>query len=82
MAEAIATARHASIGTVMITGDYLNTAVAIGKEIGLVQDGDRALTGAELDQIDDDDFVDMVEDVSLYARVSPQHKVKIVDALK
>ncbi|NIV38459.1 MAG: HAD-IC family P-type ATPase, partial [Anaerolineae bacterium] len=67
---------------VMITGDYLNTAVAIGKEIGLVRDGDRALTGAELDQIDDDDFVDMVEDVSLYARVSPQHKVKIVDALK
>jgi Ca2+-transporting ATPase len=82
VASAIATARHASIETVMITGDYLNTAVAIGKEIGLVRDGDRALTGAELDQIDDDDFVDMVEDVSLYARVSPQHKVKIVDALK
>jgi Ca2+-transporting ATPase len=82
VASAIATARHASIGTVMITGDYLNTAVAIGKEIGLVRDGDRALTGAELDQINDDDFLDMVEDVSLYARVSPQHKVKIVDALK
>ena len=82
VAKAIATARHASIGTVMITGDYLNTAMAIGKEIGLLHDGDRALTGAELDQIDDDDFANVVEDVSLYARVSPQHKVKIVDALK
>jgi Ca2+-transporting ATPase len=82
VAHAIATARHASIETVMITGDYLNTAVAIGKEIGLLRDGDQTLTGAQLDQIDDDVFETMVEDVALYARVSPQHKVKIVDALK
>ncbi|MFN2245031.1 MAG: cation-translocating P-type ATPase [Anaerolineae bacterium] len=82
VAQAIATARHASIETVMITGDYLNTAKAIGKEIGLLGDGDRALTGAELDQIDDEEFERIVEDVALYARVSPQHKVRIVDALK
>ena len=82
VAQAIATARHASIETVMITGDYLNTAVAIGKEIGLLGDGDRTLTGAQLDQMDDDAFENIVEDVALYARVSPQHKVKIVEALK
>ncbi|MFN2184287.1 MAG: cation-translocating P-type ATPase [Anaerolineae bacterium] len=82
VAQAIATARHASIETVMITGDYLNTAKAIGKEIGLLGDGDRALTGADLDQIDDEEFERIVEDVALYARVSPQHKVRIVDALK
>jgi len=82
VAHAIATARHASIETVMITGDYLNTAKAIGKEIGLLGDGDRALTGAELDLIDDEEFERIVEDVALYARVSPQHKVRIVDALK
>jgi Ca2+-transporting ATPase len=82
VARAIATARHASIETVMITGDYLNTAVAIGKEIGLLGDGDQTLTGAQLDQMDDDAFENIVEDVALYARVSPQHKVKIVEALK
>jgi P-type Ca2+ transporter type 2C len=82
VAPAIATARKACIETVMITGDYLNTARAIGKEIGLLGDGDRALTGAELDQMEDEEFEAIVEDVALYARVSPQHKVKIVDALK
>jgi len=82
VAPAISTARKAYIETVMITGDYLNTARAIGKEIGLLEDGDRALTGAELDQMDDEEFDAIVEDVALYARVSPQHKVKIVDALK
>jgi len=82
VAPAISKARHAGIETVMITGDYPNTAVAIAKEIGLLQEDDRALTGAELDRMDDDEFVDMVEDVAVYARVSPQHKVRIVDALK
>ncbi len=66
----------------MITGDYLNTAMAIGAEIGLLREGDRALTGAELDQLDEDEFESLVEDVAVYARVSPQHKVKIVDGLK
>ncbi len=82
VAHAISIARHASIDTVMITGDYLNTAVAIGKEIGLLREGDRTLTGSQLDQIEDDEFEQIVEDVALYARVSPQHKVRIVDGLK
>jgi Ca2+-transporting ATPase len=82
VAPAIRTARHAGIETVMITGDYLNTAVAIGKEIGLLHESARSLTGAQLDQLDEAEFVSMVEDVAVYARVSPQHKVKIVDALK
>jgi Ca2+-transporting ATPase len=82
VAPAIRTARHAGIETVMITGDYLNTAVAIGKEIGLLREGDRAMTGAQLDQLDDDEFANVVEDIAVYARVSPQHKVKIVDGLK
>ncbi len=82
VAHAIAIARHASIDTVMITGDYLKTAIAIGKEIGLLREGDRTLTGAQLDQMEDDEFEQIVDDVALYARVSPQHKVKIVDGLK
>ncbi|MGD8624031.1 MAG: cation-translocating P-type ATPase [Anaerolineae bacterium] len=79
---AIQSARNAGIETVMITGDYLNTAVAIGKEIGLLREGDRSLTGADLERMDDEEFETIVEDVAVYARVSPQHKVKIVDGLK
>jgi Ca2+-transporting ATPase len=82
VAPAIRTARHAGIETVMITGDYLNTALAIGKEIGLVREDDRALTGAQLDTMDEAQLEGIVEQVAVYARVSPQHKVKIVDALK
>jgi Ca2+-transporting ATPase len=82
VAPAIQTARHAGIETVMITGDYLNTAMAIGAEIGLLREGDKALTGGELDQLEEARFDGMVEDVAVYARVSPQHKVKIVDGLK
>ena len=82
VAAAIRTARNAGIETVMITGDYPNTAVAIAKEIGLLREGDQAMTGAELDRIPDGEFEGLVEDVTVYARVSPQHKVKIVDALK
>jgi Ca2+-transporting ATPase len=82
VAPAIRTARRAGIETVMITGDYLNTAVAIAKEIGLLREGDQALTGAQLQDLDDAEFEGRVEDVAVYARVSPQHKVKIVDALK
>ncbi len=82
VAPAIATARQAGIETVMITGDYLNTAVAIGKEIGLLTEGDKSLTGAQVDSMDEDEFTSLVEDVRVYARVSPQHKVKIVEALK
>ncbi len=82
VAPAIRTARQAGIETVMITGDYLNTALAISKEIGLLHEGDQALTGIQLEQLDDGEFERIVEGVAVYARVSPQHKVKIVDALK
>ena len=80
--DAIKVAREAGIKTIMITGDYKNTAVAIAKELGLLTPGGRVLTGAELDQLDDETFTDMVEEVEVYARVSPQHKVRIVEALK
>ena len=82
VAPAIETARRAGIETVMITGDYLNTAVAIGKEIGLLREGDRAITGAELDRISDEELAAQIEEIAVYARVSPQHKVKIVEAFK
>jgi len=79
---AIEVARRAGIETVMITGDYLNTAVAIAEEIGLLRKGDQTLSGAQIDMMDDDEFASVVEDVAVYARVTPQHKVRIVDALK
>jgi len=82
VASAIQTARHAGIETVMITGDYPHTATAIGQEIGLLQEGDLVLTGAHLEQMTDGELERQVEQVAVYARVSPQHKVKIVDALK
>jgi Ca2+-transporting ATPase len=82
VSAAIRTARRAGIETVMITGDYVNTAVAIAKEISLLREEERALTGAELDQMPEEQLESIVEDVAVYARVSPQHKVKIVDALK
>ena len=79
---AIQTARQAGIKTVMITGDYPDTAVAIAKEIGLLHEDDQVLTGSRLDQMSDAEFEAIVEEVVVYARVSPQHKVKIVDKLK
>jgi P-type Ca2+ transporter type 2C len=79
---AIATARRAGIKTVMITGDYPNTAVAIAREIGLLRPAGKVLSGRELDALDDADFSACVEDVDVYARVSPQHKVRIVEALR
>ncbi len=80
--DAIRVARQAGIKTVMITGDYKNTAVAIADELALLSPGGRVLTGADLDQLDDATFAEMVEGVEVYARVSPQHKVRIVEALK
>ena len=79
---AIAVARGAGIKTVMITGDYPDTAVAIAREINLLRPGGKVLTGQDLDGLDDGKFSQVVEDVDVYARVSPQHKVRIVEALK
>jgi P-type Ca2+ transporter type 2C len=79
---AVEIARIAGIKTVMITGDYPNTAAAIAREIGLMTHDGKVLTGRELDSLSDEDFAARVDDVNVYARVSPQHKVRIVDALR
>jgi Ca2+-transporting ATPase len=77
---AIATARRAGLEVVMITGDHKSTAVAIARELELYRDGDLALTGPELDGIDDARLREVVEKVRVYARVSPEHKLRIVGA--
>ncbi len=79
---AIGVARRAGIRTVMITGDYPNTAEAIAREIDLLRPGGKVLAGHELDALDDEALYRVVDSVDVYARVSPQHKVRIVDALK
>lgn len=81
--EAIAIAKKAGIKVVMITGDHKDTAVAIAREISLV-DGEEiiALTGSDLDNLSDHEFENMVNDVSVYARVFPEQKVRIVETLK
>ena len=78
--DAIGLCRTAGIRPVMITGDHRDTAVAIAKELGILGEGQQALTGAELSKIPDDEFNAHVEDYSVYARVQPEHKVRIVNA--
>jgi calcium-translocating P-type ATPase len=77
---AVATAKEAGIRTVMITGDHVATASAIAREIGILQDGDKVMTGAELNDISDDVLAATVKDYSVYARVSPEDKIRIVRA--
>jgi Ca2+-transporting ATPase len=72
----------AGIKTVMITGDHKLTAVAVAKEIGLMKDDNLVLTGTELDALSDVEFEKIVENVAVYARVSPEHKLRIVKALR
>ena len=79
---AIAEAREAGIRPVMITGDHIDTAVAIAKELGIVEDASQAITGAQLDKISDEEFKERVTQISVYARVQPEHKARIVDAWK
>lgn len=79
--EANAKCRKAGIKTVMITGDHKLTAVAIAKELEMLH-SDNVLTGNELDNLDEEEFEKMVEEVSVYARVAPEHKLRIVKALK
>jgi Ca2+-transporting ATPase len=79
--EANEKCQKAGIKTIMITGDHKLTAVAIAKEIGLIQSG-VVLTGTELDGLEDNEFEEMAKSVAVYARVSPEHKLRIVRALK
>jgi Ca2+-transporting ATPase len=79
---AIEKARRAGIRTVMITGDYPDTAEEIAEEIGLLQRGHGVLTGNELDSMPDSMLIERVETTDVFARVSPEHKVRIVDALR
>jgi Ca2+-transporting ATPase len=81
-APAIALARKAGIRTVMITGDYPDTAKEIAEEIGLLRPGHGVLTGHKLDEMSDDQLHEAVGHTDVFARVSPEHKVRIVDALK
>ncbi len=78
--EAVALCRRAGIRPVMITGDHVVTASAIAKELGILQEGDRAITGAELDAMNDTELDAQVESISVYARVSPENKIRIVKA--
>lgn len=77
---AVTTCRKAGIKPVMITGDHVITASAIAKELGILQPGDRAVTGTELDAMADSQLDDQVEHISVYARVSPENKIRIVKA--
>jgi Ca2+-transporting ATPase len=77
---AIAECRSAGIRPIMITGDHLDTAVSIAAEIGILKDASQAITGSQLSEIDDKTFTDNVEKYSVYARVQPDHKVRIVKA--
>lgn len=79
--EAIAKCRSAGIRVVMITGDHAITALAIARQLGIQQDG-KALTGEELSNLSDDELYEMVDQVSVYARVAPEHKYRVAKQLK
>ncbi|MBQ8849153.1 MAG: calcium-translocating P-type ATPase, PMCA-type [Clostridia bacterium] len=78
--DAVAICRKAGIKPVMITGDHVITAQAIAREIGIFEEGDMAITGAELDAMTDAELDEKVEHISVYARVSPENKIRIVKA--
>lgn len=80
--DAIKECRLAGIRPIMITGDHKDTAVAIGRELGIISDASEAIVGAELDKFSDEEMIDEVVKYSVYARVQPEHKTKIVRAWK
>lgn len=77
---AVATCKKAGIKPVMITGDHVVTASAIARELGILEDGDMAITGTELDAMTDREFDEVITKISVYARVSPENKIRIVKA--
>ncbi len=78
--QAVAVCRKAGIKPVMITGDHVVTASAIAKELGILEEGDKAITGAQLDAMSEEELDREVEHISVYARVSPENKIRIVKA--
>jgi len=80
--DSITEAKNAGITPIMITGDHKNTAVAIAKELGIATDISQSLTGAEIDKLSDKEFSENIGKYKVFARVSPEHKVKIVRAFK
>ena len=78
--DAIAECREAGIRPIMITGDHIDTAVAIAKELGILTDGSEAITGAQLNEMSDEEFEQEFKNISVYARVQPEHKTRIVNA--
>ena len=77
---AIDECKEAGIRPIMITGDHIDTAVAIARELGILREGDRAMSGAELSKLSDEEFEKIFKTVSVYARVQPEHKTRIVKA--
>lgn len=82
VAPAIEEAHGAGIRTVMITGDHIDTAVAIAKNLGIVEDRSQAITGTEIDKMSEEELVQNIEKYGVYARVQPEHKTRIVEAWK
>ncbi len=82
VAPAIAEAQGAGIRTIMITGDHIDTAVAIAKNLGIVEDRSQAITGADIDKMSDEELDQKIENYRVYARVQPEHKTRIVEAWK
>lgn len=81
-ARAVATCKKAGITPVMITGDHIVTACAIAKKLGILEDGFRAVTGNELDEMSDEKLADIIDECRVFARVTPEHKVRIVKAFR
>ncbi len=77
---AIEECRSAGIRPIMITGDHVDTAVAIAKELDILSEGDRAITGAQLNEMNDEEYAQAFSSISVYARVQPEHKTRIVNA--
>lgn len=80
--QAIRVAARAGIRSIMVTGDHLNTAVAVARELGLITEGQTGVTGPELDALDDRKLQEVVARTNVFARVSPKHKLRVVKALK
>ena len=80
--DAVKNCKSAGIKPIMITGDHKDTAIAIGKQLVIINNDSEALTGTELDKISDNDLVKIIQNINIYARVQPNHKVRIVEGFK